>query len=141
MDLYLKIDQPRGKKFLFVDNGRIRKLRDGTRPSVILYPDRPTTVADVDAKHLLAQDPHLVTTSKPDFSKPYPTTDAEWKAKVDELEAACKEYEKDVNASEKEILRLQDIIDKLTLEVEEQKENALKAVTKAESGQAKAKVK
>jgi hypothetical protein len=127
MDLYLKIDRPEGKKFLFVENGKIRRLRDGSRPSVILYPDRPTSVANADAEHLLTQDPHLVSKDKPDFSKKYPTSDAEWKAKVEELEADAKEYLKDIDALTKQTIALQNTIDKLQSQVKEQKEIALKA--------------
>jgi hypothetical protein len=127
MDLYLKIDQPEGKKFMFVENGKIRKLRDGTRPFVILYPNKATPVADVDGKHLLRQDPHLVTSEKPDFTKPFPTTDEEWKEKLSEVEKANKEYSKDVDALTKEAESLMDQIHKLEGEVETQKANALKA--------------
>jgi len=128
MDLYLKIDRPQ-KKFLFVENGKIRRSRDGNRPSVILYPDRPTSVPDADAKHLLTQDPHLVSRQKPDFSKKYPTNDAEWKAKLEEYESDAKEYVKDVEALTQRNLALQETIDKLEVQIGEQKEVALKATT------------
>ncbi len=126
MQLYLKINRPGGKKFLFIDRGKVRKNRDGSRPSIMLYPDRPTEVSNVDGRHLLIQDPHLVSEERPDFSKAFPTTVDEWKVKIGELEKECQEYVDEIAVLVKDRDNLQVKLEKLNSELSEQKENTLK---------------
>ena len=78
MKLYCKIPKP--KKFKFHDP--IKNAVDYTKSPVLLYPDEPTEVSEKDAKRLLRQDPHLVSTEP--FIAP----------EVEEKQVPMSEYEK-----------------------------------------------
>ena len=78
MKLYCKLPKP--KKFKFHDP--IKNAVDYTKSPVLLYPDEPTEVSEKDAKRLLRQDPHLVSTEP--FIAP----------EVEEKQVPMSEYEK-----------------------------------------------
>lgn len=132
MKLYLKPKDHtgRGKRiFLMEKTGMKRVKRNGKYVEIWLYNDKAVVDVNIaDAKDFMNQDPHLITDEMPDFSKPYPTTLDEFKAKLEESEKDLGEALKDINThsviiddKDQEIERLKAIVDKSSGVIEELK--------------------
>lgn len=66
MKLYLKLDRPGGKRFVFLDP---ITRQFNYKKVVFLYPEKPTEVATEFAQQLLERDPHLVSKDVYDAKK------------------------------------------------------------------------
>ncbi len=87
MAIYLKIERPDGKPFHFITPGT--NQRDTKKEPVVLFNDRKPN-RDLTAEEeewLLRQDPHLVCTEVPKFSKEFPTQEAKLSYQLKEQKA------------------------------------------------------
>ena len=100
--IYLKFKRPEGKSFYFIDMANMKRMK---KEPVVLFNDSPPSRAltETEMNHLLKQDPRLVGTEMPDFSKDFATEEDRLKFEKNELHDEIGVLKKEIKALKTEM--------------------------------------